>query len=77
MSPMAVSHSAPAVSVNAGNIFDACKLVLVKKYIDEKVSDPEAASFAADHTCKFFDQKCRTEPDGEICKKAIHDISGK
>lgn len=76
MSPMAVSQTTANASVHAGNIYDACKAVLVKKYIDEKVSDAEAAHFAAHHTCTYFAQKCKTEPEGEICKKALRDVTG-
>lgn len=63
--------------LGAHNLYEACKSALVKKYTDERVSDPESAAFAAHHTCSFFAQKCKTEPDGDTCKKAIADFSGK
>lgn len=63
--------------VAAHNLYEACKAALVKKYADEKVSDPESAAYAAHHTCSFFAQKCKSEPEGETCRKAIADFSGK
>lgn len=71
------AQSIASTPVAAHHLYETCKAALVKKYADEKVSDPESAAYAAHHTCSFFVQKCKTEPEGETCKKAIADFSGK
>lgn len=77
LSSVANAQTTASTPVGAHNLYEVCKSSLVKKYADEKVSDPETAAFAAHHTCSFFAQKCKTEPEGETCKKAIADFSGK
>lgn len=77
LSSVSSAQSTASKPLGAHNLYEVCKAALVKKYADEKVSDPESAAFAAHHTCSFFAQKCKTEPEGETCKKAIADFSGK
>lgn len=69
--PAAVSV---AGSVNPDHLYKVCMPELTKRFTELHVEDADTVHKAAHYACNYFAEKCRTEPEGEACQKAIREF---